>query len=391
MSRNINSAPKKVFIPYFMGGLGHINQAESIAHCLHQKAPDLEIRLSDPAEDLQERSLNALYSELWKTFLKNPVAANFVFNFDKVFPQVGSFINFQGLKPAIPKAMGFLSGYRPDLIMSCHWGCTHLFDLARKALGIEVPLFYVYGELAGSYKLINCGADIYFTETEEAYQGLLEIGIRPEQVEIINLIVHPRFYSLGVSKEEARLRMGLAKDLYTLVVSLGGEGIGFSLEFVAEFLNGVKNAQMVILTGLNKELFEALSREIKNERITVHGYLEVEKMVLVKVAADIMAGKCGTLTICEAIKKGIPYIVTRIGAPNERANMEYLISKGFGWYEPKPALFARLINELIADPTLYNDALKRLSEVPRTNGAEDIASYIVSRIGQYSARESVRI
>ena len=54
-------------------------------------------------------------------------------------------------------------------------------------------------------------------------------------------------------------------------------------------------------------------------------------------AADVLAGKCGTGYAMLSIAKGIPLIVTHIGAPNERENMLHIVENGHGWYCPRRA------------------------------------------------------
>lgn len=370
---------KKILIPYFMGGLGHFTLAHSIACFLQKMKPEWEIRLFDPADELKNRALNGLYKGLWKAFLKMPRAAKFFFTFDRFFPAVGSFINMHYLKSVIPKAMGFLVGYKPDLIMSTHWGCTHLFNLARNSLSFDMPLLYIFGEFGGKYKLLNCGADIYFTISDEACRDLIELGIPEERIENINLILHPVFLKMNLSKQEARSKLRLPEDIFTVVVSLGGEGIGFSLSFISEFVQEVKNMQMLILTGRNSKMLTEINKYFNHERIIPFGYREDIDLII--AAADILAGKPGTSYAMEAVKLEKPFVVTKIGAPNEIPNMNYIISNGFGWYTPKPVEFAKLLKKIDSDPEFYATALDRLSKVSKENGAEEIAEYIVNLIG----------
>ncbi|MBA7666417.1 Processive diacylglycerol beta-glucosyltransferase [subsurface metagenome] len=370
---------KKILIPYFMGGLGHFTLAHAIGCFLQKMKPEWEIRLFDPADELKDRVLNGLYKGLWKAFLKMPRAAKFFFIFDKFFPAVGFFINMHYLKSVIPKAMGFLVGYKPDLIMSTHWGCTHLFNLARNSLSFDMPLLYIFGEFGGKHRLINCGADIYFTISDEAHRALFELGIPEERIENINLILHPIFLKQNLSKQEARSKLRLPEDIFTVVVSLGGEGIGFSLSFISEFVQEVKNMQMLILTGRNSKMLTKINKDFNHERIIPFGYREDIELII--AAADILAGKPGTSYAMEAVKLEKPFIVTKIGAPNEIPNMNYIISNGFGWYTPKPMEFAELLKKIDSDPEFYASALDKLSKISKKNGAEEIAEYIVNLIG----------
>ncbi len=72
-------------------------------------------------------------------------------------------------------------------------------------------------------------------------------------------------------------------------------------------------------------------------------------------AADVLAGKCGTGFAMMAMATGVPLIVTHLGAPNERGNMRYVVENGYGWYCPRPRLFAERVSLIIRDRAACKD------------------------------------
>ena len=98
-------------------------------------------------------------------------------------------------------------------------------------------------------------------------------------------------------------------------------------------------------------------------------------------AADALAGKSGTGYAMMAMKKGIPLIVTHIGAPNEYENMRYIVDNGYGWFCPRPRQFVERVMLMTHDRESCRDVLERLEQVGEQNGAEAIATEIVKYLG----------
>jgi UDP-N-acetylglucosamine:LPS N-acetylglucosamine transferase len=367
-------------LPYFLAGSGHLAVAEAIADALGRRRPGWQVRLLEPAEEFRDRPLNRLYKQAWRRVLEMPSAAKqLVFEMDEAFPALSSFINSQAMRSAVLKSIGFLAGFQPDLIVSTHWACTHLFDRARRKLQMEVPLLYVYTELAGSYQMINCGADLYFAMSPEAARDLLQEGIPAGQLKEINLVVRPQFLHGIPSQEEARERLGLPRESFILLFNVGGEGIGPTMGFVSAFISVVEEGRILVAAGRNEKLFAGLQEKFPDRRVIPLSYRTDMEMLM--AASDVLAGKCGASYSMEAVLMAKPFIVTQIGAPSERPNMNYIVDNGFGWYAPTPSRFADLLQQLISDPALHSRVKDSLDQVSRRNGAEDVADTVLSMLG----------
>ena len=163
-----------------------------------------------------------------------------------------------------------------------------------------------------------------------------------------------------------------------MVLSLGGEGIGLSNALCRRFVRGVEGATLIVLTGRNTRLLAELEGRFRMDSVIPLGYKEDISGIL--SAADVLAGKCGTSYAMLAVKKGIPLIVTHIGAPNEGANMRYIVENGYGWYCPRPRQFVQRLSLMAGDRRSYADVLARLALVDRQNGAETMAAAIVEAL-----------
>jgi UDP-N-acetylglucosamine:LPS N-acetylglucosamine transferase len=369
---------KKILITYLSAGLGHLVQAQAIAHYVHQMRPSWEIRIMDAARELDDETMKRTFEDLWRVVLGMPaIISRFIFALERLAPRIVVALNHRGFRTAVPKAAAFLESYQPDLIMSCHWACSHLFSMARGHGA--TPLLYFYGELGATYGVINCGADVYFTLTKQIEDGLRRFGVAPEKMQRVPMVVHPHLLVNGAPTEVFKRRLGLPEKDLTVILSLGGEGIGHSLRFIDAFVRSMEAATLIVLTGRNDDLLRNVKKRFSSPKVVAMGYQEDISGIV--AAADVLAGKCGTGYAMMAMKKGIPLIVTHIGAPNERENMRFIVDNGYGWYCPRPQQFVERLALLARDHESCRDVLERLSQVGPQNGAEAIAAAIVSSLG----------
>ncbi len=369
---------KKILMTYLSAGLGHLVLAQAIAHYVREMRPSWDIRIMDAARDLDDALMKKTFEDLWRVFLKMPAfVSQFLFALERLAPRLVNRLNRRGFRTAVPKAAEYLASYQPDLIMSTHWACSHLFSLAR---GTQAPpLFYIYGELGATYGVINCGADLYFTLTPRIEEGLRRIGVAQEKLHRVPMVVHPHLLANGAPREVFKKRLGVPERDLLVILSLGGEGIGHSMRFVDAFIRGVEGATLLVLTGRNDQLLRLLSKRFSSPKVIPMGYQEDISGIV--AAADVLAGKCGTGYAMMAMKKGIPLIVTHIGAPNERENMRFIVDNGYGWFCPRPRQFVQQIALMAKDRSSCRDVMERLQQVGPQNGAEAIAAAIVKSLG----------
>ena len=369
---------KRILIPYLSAGLGHMIQAQAIAHYLHRMRPDWDIRIMDAARELDDALMQKTFVDAWRVFLKMPsFLSSVLFALEPLAPRLARALNRRSFRTAVPKAAAYLVAHKPDLIMSTHWACGHLFSLAQQEPGVpRIPQYYLYGELRATYSIINCGADVYFTLTPRIEDGLARLGVQRSQMRRVPVVVDPRMVANDVPRDVLRRGLGIPNDNLAVVLSQGGEGIGRTLPFIEAFTRGVKGATLVVLTARNTELLEEIKQRVRSDSVIAIGYQEDISGII--ACADVLAGKCGTGYAMLAMATGVPLIVTHIGAPNERENMMHIVENGHGWYCPRPRQFADQVSLLVRERTGCREEAK--APVDRQNGAETIAAAIVDAL-----------
>lgn len=377
----------RILIPYFNAGFGHISFARAIETALRRRRPDWEIGLMDAGAEIPGERLTDLYVRSWQKILGQPGwVKSAVFGLNGAFPWAFAALNRRAIKEALPGLRQFLESASPDVVVPTHWGCGHLFSAARQDFGYHYPIVYLYTELAGAYKQIRCGADRYFCLTEESGRALRNTGIPADSIKVTDLIVQEELASDLPGSAESRRALGLEADRFTVLFSLGGEGIGSALPFLDNYYEHGSHAQILVLAGRNRAFLAELRRRYParpgHAKIAPLGYLPDLKLPF--ASADLFLGKCGTSFAVESIRAGKPLLINNIGAPNEADNRDYMVGHGFAIYVPRPAEVTARIETLATDENLYRQALAPFAGVSRRNGADEIADYIIDLVSQRS-------
>jgi len=370
---------KRVLVPYFNIGLGHFAFARSVKKAFESLPEPWEVHLMDMGEELPGKMLTNMYVESWRTILAAPKPVkSFLFGLNRLAPWATDLGIARGNRKNATAAAAFLSQVKPDAIVACHWGTAHVLNAGRMKAGIGVPLYYVYGELAGIVPQIRSGADNYFYMTSEAQRALIGIGVRQEQLVQIGLVLQPGLELPLPERGGARRELGLEADRFTVLYALGGEGIGNAFPYLDAYYSNARSSQMLVLTGKNREFQKSIQERYPQRAdrgsIVAAGYVPDIKTAY--GASDILAGKCGASFAMEAIRYRRPLLVTALGAPNEAHNRDYLVEHGFGYYVPRPEQFVEETERLSRNEAAYQAAIAPEPTPIPHDGATDIAMWV---------------
>jgi len=376
------NSEKKILIPYFLAGGGHIIAAQAIAYYINQKKPEWDIRFLEAADEFNDMKLDKFYRQSWQLLLRKPGLAKFVYTaFASKFTSVTQAANKIAIKKAIPKAIGFLLGYKPDLIITTHFGCGHIFNAAREKHGNDIPILYARNDLGGAFRIQDCHAEILFVTSNEAERDFINIGVQKEKLRNVNFLVRPQFVESKMTKMEARTKLDIPEDAYTILFTAGGEGLGFGslMEFVDVYLQIIKGkkmmARVIIVTGKNEKLRETLKEKYKMPEVIPLGYRD--DMEVLTAASDLVGGKFGAIYTMETLTMRKPFIGTLMGAPNEYYNKEFVVNNDYGWYAPTPSSFCSVLENIFSNRSVIEEKIRKLSNFPSKNGAEVIADTII--------------
>ena len=152
-----------------------------------------------------------------------------------------------------------------------------------------------------------------------------------------------------------RRKHGLDEDLFTILVSAGGFGVG-PVEHIIQALLGLSTARS---GGGRLRPQRGASRAAGQRRPTAPEDLggrssscsasrtEMDELM---TAADLFVGKPGGLTTSEALAKGLPMVVINPIPGQEERNSDHLLEEGIAIRCNNLPALAYKIDRLIASP-----------------------------------------
>ncbi|MBL8121064.1 MAG: galactosyldiacylglycerol synthase, partial [Anaerolineae bacterium] len=152
--------------------------------------------------------------------------------------------------------------------------------------------------------------------------------MKPEQMRVTGLPVHPNFAERLTDKANARKELGWNPELPAILMVGGGEGMGPLYEAARAINNRHLNCQIAIIAGRNQVLKDKLESDTWNQPTRVYPF--VTNMPVLMAAADILVTKAGPATISEACIAGLPQILYDAIPGQETGNVEFVVQNNAG-------------------------------------------------------------
>ncbi|HUY76640.1 MAG TPA: glycosyltransferase [Ktedonobacterales bacterium] len=322
-----------------------------------------------------------LYSQLFRM-------TNSVNRFNAAWRLSQPFIR-QGLTQLIERT-------RPDVIVSVHPLLNHITLQVLRDLDLRIPFLTVITDLFSIHcSWIAPGVTACITPTEEVRQFAINGGVSPRRVRLLGMPIDPKFAMPPTNTlAERKTALGLDPALPVVLLVGGGDGAGGLARAAAALSSERLNAQLVIVTGRNKQLYGELQRQRANFLMPTQVLGFVSNMPELMRAADVIITKAGPGTLSEAMACELPIILTGAVPGQEEGNVNFVIENNMGLLATTPNRIVTALRSLL-DPTnpqlaQMRDNVRRLSK-PRASF--DIARLILSYVppaGAPSLWESAR-
>jgi len=277
---------------------------------------------------------------------------------------------------------------RPDVIVSVHPLLNHITLQAMRDIGVRVPFITVITDLVSIHTAwVAPGVTVCVTPTEAARDYALASGIAARRVRLLGMPIDPKFARLPeTALAERKAALGLDPDLPTILLVGGGEGAG-GLERAAYALARLSmRAQLVIVTGRNRTLYNELERESDSFRMptTILGF--VHNMPELMRAADVVVTKAGPGSISEAMACELPIVLTGYIPGQEEGNVDYVLTNRIGVMAETPEKLAASVRALLQPGSpMLEEMRENIRKLSHPRASFDIAKLILSYVPPASA------
>jgi hypothetical protein len=228
----------------------------------------------------------------------------------------------------------FWAGRSVDLLVSLVPNMNRALYESLHAVRPDVPMVTILTDFADypPHFWIERQPQYFVCGTAKAVEQALSLGHPTERVfSTSGMIVRPEFYEdVPISRAVEREKLGLDPDLPTALVLFGGEGSGAMWPIAKHLGNSKSDLQLILICGRNASLKQRLERLQTRNRKFVEGF--TSQIPYYMRISDFFVGKPGPGSISEAVRLGLPVIVSRNlwTLPQERYNADWVEEHGVG-------------------------------------------------------------
>ena len=221
---------------------------------------------------------------------------------------------------------GFLREFNPEVIVTTHVFGAQVLDVLKRQKHLNTPVigivtdfcFHPFWEAVPSVEHI-------VTASESMRYAAKRRGIEEERLLPLGIPIAEKF-SRSVAKEEARVRLGLAADLRTILIMGGSMGYGNLCDYVSQIDQMDGAFQIVCITGSNKKVYEEIEQMKVKKPLHLQGFTDCVDLYM--DAADCIVTKPGGLTVSESLAKGLPMVLVSPIPGQEERNTGFLLNSG---------------------------------------------------------------
>ena len=270
--------------------------------------------------------------------------------------------------------------YTPDWIVCTHFLPAEIISDLKAKKKLDRPQAIVVTDFDMHALWLCRNYEYYFVALDETRSYLESLGFDAGKISVCGIPIHPVF-SESKSREAMRDKYSLDQKIPVLILSLGGFGVG-RIDGLLDSLRSIRQpVQILAMCGRNEELKKQLEKETKSAdgaRIMPVGY--TKEMNEYMTAADLIVGKPGGLTTCEALAKGLVFVVVNPIPGQEERNADHLLENGAAIRSNNPATLGYKIEQLLKNPKKLEKMRRNAQALARPRAAFDIAERLAGLI-----------
>lgn len=302
--------------------------------------------------------------QIWNFLYDNPK----INEITKELRQLFSFFNSSKLKL-------LLDEYDPTMFVCTHAiPCSVIAEQKRRG-NCRLPLVAIITDYAVHSYWVDPEVNLYIVANHESQKSLTAKGVPKEKIKVCGIPISLEF-NRKMNRHTARMKLGLDVQKPVILIMGGIRGFGPIEEITRELVLLQPVPQILVLTGINRDLEKKLNCYSKNENIQIFGYTSMVSILM--DAADLLITKPGGMTTSEALVKELPMILVNPIPGQEVRNARYLLKH----HAAVQVKNLREIRETVKQFFCHPETLKSLSEnakkISTPFAAKDAQNAIIS-------------
>lgn len=371
----------RVLFPYAEAGLGHIMPMNSIADAFEKLYGDkVECVRTNFFTESKNKKLKIFEDRLKSEVVHHNKHAAYgffaTFNMEFWGVRLSSWGTMRFLKMgSFRPACKFMDELKPDLVVSTHWATNYYAKNCKCK-----PLTVMYCPDAQINPLFRYPCDIAMISNSYGYETALKHHpkrLNENNFKLVPFLIREEAFTIHATKAEARAKLGLDENKFTIVLAEGGYGIGKMSEICKIVIERGLPVTLIPVCGKNEELYKELLTWQTNGKTDFRPMGLINNMFEVLSAADLFCGKSGANMLAEPCFFGIPQIVTKNATNIERQICKYyvdIVGSALKIFEPEKV--ADKIEEFLESPEKLEPFRQAALAQKKNYGAEECAKII---------------
>ena len=243
----------------------------------------------------------------------------------------------------------------------------------------RMPLFSVVTDFCAHAYWPSKGITAYFAPEKATAAMLREKGAPSEKIFTTGIPIRKEFTCVQPEKPAARKALGLAPNLFTILITGGSRGLGALLPAALALKPLLGKIQVVVLCGNNHKLCRQAEKTHGGKKF-LHFVDFTDSPAPYYAAADLVIGKPGGVTLAETMALAKPFIIYSPLPGQEERNTAFLYRHKLAETADSPREIEPMVLKYMASPSALAQASRALAEHARPHAARDIAAKIIEKL-----------
>jgi UDP-N-acetylglucosamine:LPS N-acetylglucosamine transferase len=273
-----------------------------------------------------------------------------------------------------------ITNEKPDKIVVFHFFCIIPVKRILSKHKLNIPVYTVITDPFTPHPMWFLKRNQNFIVFSEELEKKVSQMKKNYMIKRFPFVIDNKF-SKTLSNDEVisvKKKLEYSTDRKLLLILGGGDGIPKGEKILEQILKANIDAEIGIVCGKNKVLLNGA--EILKKKFNA-GYLKIYSYVdfiyeLINIS-DVVLTKCGASTIMEILNlKKVPVVNDYIWE-QEQGNVDYLLEKKLGIYEPKVKNLPLVIKNLLEDEKLYSTCRENILKEKINNGVKEVSEFLL--------------
>lgn len=372
----------KFWLYYADVGGGHHAAAQALERAIAQKLQtDSSTKLINATAG--GHSLASFFVDKGYEFLINKAdwLWRILYQFSKLKPvaRLENFLLTLGMRRAMEAH--FAEG-APSAVVATYFLVGPLLALFKKH-AVIVPITVVVTDWFTVHPMwFHYPALMYLVFSQEVRLQALKAGVPSSHITVVSPIINEKFFVVPPAQHIERFRNehALSAGIKTILVVGGGNGLPHGEQVLENLIQSDITAQYIVVCGHDKmwqKKAEALAARTK-QKVAVFGFVDFMHTLI--ALADVVVTKAGPAMIMETIILKKPLVLTHYIWEQEKGNMQFVVDKKIGFYEPNTQLVPALVKKVLFDEYTKKMLAENCSHVNLRSGTAEIVDEIFKNL-----------